>query len=261
MQIKSFIESKNFVNVITALILINAITLGMETDPGIMARYGDTLHMIDRIILMFFVVELALKLTVYRLNFFKGGWNWFDFIIVGISLIPASGSLAIFRTLRVLRVLRLLSVVPSMRRVISALLRAIPGMASIMSVLMIIYYVAAVFATQVFGKADSPELQEMFGTIGDSMFTLFQLMTLENWHDGIAVPTMAVFPFAWIFFVVFIVVTSFAVLNLFIGVIVDAMNIIHAEEDSSGDKKDPLQQEISELRAEIAGLRKDLMKQ
>ena len=165
--------------------------------------------------------------------------------------------MSVLRAFRIFRALRLLSVVPSMRRVISALFRAMPGMTAILSVLLVIYYVAAVLATHVFGHSQDATLESLFGSVGDSMFTLFQLMTLEGWRDGIAEPAMAVYPWSWVFFVVFIVVTSFAVLNLFIGVIVDAMNIIHEEEDrNEGMVLTP--DDIRQLRVEIADLRKAL---
>ncbi len=254
-RLKAFIEHRYFTTVITILILVNAVTLGLETDDALMARHAGLMHLIDQTILMIFVAELMLRLAAYRLNFFRSGWNWFDFIIIGISLVPATGALSVLRALRVFRVLRLLSVVPSLRRVVSALARAIPGMSAILSVLLVIYYVAAVLATHVFGHSQDPVLESLFGSVGKSMFTLFQLMTLEGWRDGIAAPTMAIYPWSWIFFVVFIVVTSFAVLNLFIGVIVDAMNIIHEEEDrDEGNVLTP--DDIHKLRHEIAELRK-----
>lgn len=256
-RLRAFIEHRNFTGFITALILMNAITLGLETDQVLMDRHGALLHVMDHAILAVFVLELALKLAVYRLNFFRVGWNWFDLIVIGVSLVPATGSLSILRALRVFRVLRLLSVVPSMRRVVSALFRAIPGMASIMSVLLVIYYVAAVLATHTFGHASDATLQALFGDVGSSMFTLFQLMTLEGWRSDVANPTMAIYPWSWIFFVVFITVTSFAVLNLFIGVIVDAMNIIH-EEEGRDHGETPLQADIRLLRLDIESLRREL---
>lgn len=258
--LQAILEHRYFTIFITGLILLNAALLGMETDDSLMAVYGDWFHRLDRLILGVFVAELGAKLVVYRLAFFRSGWNWFDLIVVGICFVPASGPLSVLRALRIFRVLRLLSVVPSLRRVISALLRAIPGMTSILSVLLIIYYVAAVLATHIFGHSDDAQLEALFGSIGKSMFTLFQIMTLEGWSDGIAQPAMAVYPWSWVFFVAFIIITSFAVLNLFIGVIVDAMNIIHEEEGrEKGDI--PLGSEIKLLRADIEELRQALAAQ
>lgn len=222
-RVSLFVEGSFFVKFITALIIINAVTLGMETNNALMERYGIFIQQLDRIILSVFVLELGLKFYAYRLSFFKSGWNIFDFLIVGIALVPASGPFAILRALRVLRILRLLSVVPQMRRVITAIAYSIPGMVSVISVLILIFYVASVLCTKLFGASTDVQMQEWFGSIGASAYTLFQIMTLESWSMGIVRPTMEIYPWAWAFFVPFIIVTSFAVLNLFIGIIVDAM--------------------------------------
>lgn len=262
-RIESLVAEKWFIHGITTLILINAVTLGLETDPAIMARYGGALHMMDQTILGLFVIEIGLKLFACGGRFFKNGWNIFDTAIIAISIMPATGAFAILRTLRVLRVLRLISTVPRLRRVISALLTAIPGMASVMMILLIIFYVSAVMTTQIFGMNPDPELQHYFGDIGNSMFTLFQIMTLEGWND-IAAAVLPQYPMAWIFFVVFITVASFAVLNLFIGIIVDAMNLMHDEEGDSRAHKDhseemallrKVHRDLTKLRAEVEELK------
>lgn len=242
-----FIEGSLCIKIITTLILINAVTLGLETNPQIMQDYGTIITAIDKVILGVFVVELSIKFYAYRLSFFKSGWNIFDFIIVGIALIPASGSLAILRALRILRVLRLISVVPQMRRVISAIAYSIPGMLSVISILSIIFYVAAVLSTKLFGAHPDPNMQEWFGTIGASAYTLFQIMTLESWSMGIVRPTMEIFPWAWLFFVPFIIITSFAVLNLFIGIMVDAM------QSSQTEPREQAKEEIKEFTKEEIG--------
>jgi voltage-gated sodium channel len=228
-QLQKIVESTKFQNFLIFLILFNAITLGLET-----TQFGkdnvNILHIIDTSILVFFSIELLLKLIVYRRDFFRSGWNWFDFIIVAISWAPTSGALSVLRAFRILRVLRLLSVVPQMRRVIGALGHSLPGMASVVGVLSIIFYVSAVLTTKIFGSHSDANMQEWFGSIGSSAYTLFQVMTLESWSMGIVRPTMELFPLSWVFFVPFIIITSFAVLNLFIGIIVDAMQIMHEEE-------------------------------
>ena len=243
-KVSEFVEGTLCVRFIITLILINAVTLGLETNAEFMDRHGELIYRIDNAILSVFVVEIALKLYAYRLSFFRSGWNVFDFLIVGIALVPANGALSILRALRILRVLRLLSVVPQMRRVISAIGYSIPGMLSVMSVLLLIFYVSAVLATKLFGTHPDPQMQEWFGTIGASAYTLFQIMTLESWSMGIVRPVMEFFPWAWLFFVPFIIVTSFAVLNLFIGIIVDAMQVSQ-EEPREQDK-----QEIKEFTKE-----------
>jgi voltage-gated sodium channel len=166
-----------------------------------------------------FVIEIGLRIVGRGAAFFKDPWSVFDFSVVAIALIPAGSEYAVLRALRVLRVLRLLSMVPQMRRVVSALLAAIPGLSSIILVLILVFYVFAVMATNIFGS-DHPE---WFGTIGHSMYTLFQIMTLESWSMGIVRPLMQTHPYAWAFFVPFILVATFTMLNLFIAIIVNAM--------------------------------------
>jgi voltage-gated sodium channel len=238
-RLSAFLESDRFTIAITALILLNAVTLGLETSATAMERFGGVLKVVDTIILLIFTIEIAAKLYVYRAGFFRSGWNIFDFLIVAIAWLPATNGLSILRALRILRVLRLLSVVPQMRRVIGAIGHAIPGMISVIGVLTLLFYISAVLATKLFGQHPDPNMQEWFGTIGASAYTLFQIMTLESWSMGVVRPTMELFPYAWVFFVPFIIVTSFAVLNLFIGIIVDAMQTAHAtEEEEAG--VDPL---------------------
>ncbi len=220
---------------IIALIIFNAALLGLQTDADFAARYGEFADRLDRLILSIFVFEILLRILAHGRNFFRYGWSWFDMAVVLLSFAPVSEGLSILRALRVLRLLRLLSVVPKMRRVIGGFFAAIPGMAGVVGVLSVVFYVSAVITTSVFGQAslatapptanaeDIQAVQEMFGTLASSFFTLFQLMTLEDWAGGIVKPTLAVFPQAMWFFAPYIVITSFAVLNLFIGIIVDAM--------------------------------------
>lgn len=253
-----FVESAPFRNTITGLILFNAVILGASTYPA-RPEWAAFLDIADRVIVYAFLVELILKLMAWRFNFFKSGWNWFDFIIVSISLIPAAGALTVLRALRVLRLFRLFSVLPEMRTVVEALGKAIPSMGAILTVLMLIFYVAAVMGSKLFSQSHP----EYFGDLGSSAFTLFQVMTLESWAMEVARPIIEVHPFAWVFFVAFIILTSFAVLNLFIAVIVDSLQSKHQEEDEARDDaahKDMMRltQEISSLKAEIEGLRVSL---
>ena len=236
-KLLNLIESNLFTFGITALILVNAITLGLETDQSITARYGGLLHWIDRIILVLFSLELLLKFYVYRFRFFRSGWNLFDLAIVAIAWAPTSGALTVLRALRILRVLRLISVVPQLRRVVSAIGHSIPGMVSVVGVLGLIFYVASVLATKLFGTYPDPNMQEWFGSIGASAYTLFQIMTLESWSMGVVRPTMELFPWAWSFFIPFIIITSFAVLNFFIGIIVDSMQIVQKQEETISDEE------------------------
>ena len=259
-KIANFVENPKVVAFIIVLILINAVTLGLETSPSAVAKYGKLLQVIDLAILIVFTVELVLKLVAYRLSFFRSGWNLFDLVIVVIAWMPSSGPFAILRALRILRVLRLLSVVPQMRRVIAAIGHSIPGMMSVVGVLCLLFYVSAVLTTKLFGQHPSPELQDWFGTIGASAYTLFQIMTLESWSMGIVRPVMAHYPLAWMFFVPFIVITSFAVLNLFIGIIVDAMQMVQQDSRSIDEDVQPVNTEqqlskhVQELESAVHSL-------
>ena len=253
-RVATLVEHRYFTGFITVLILINAVTLGLETDRDVMASIGRELHAFDTLILLIFTVELVLKFYGYRMSFFKSGWNWFDLIIVGIAWIPASGNLSVMRALRVLRVLRLISVVPQMRRVISAIGHSIPGMISVVGVLGLIFYVSSVLATRLFGTHPDPNMQEWFGSISASAYTLFQIMTLESWSMGVVRPTMELFPWAWSFFLPFIIITSFAVLNFFIGIIVDSMQIaqkLEAEEEGKQGDQPATRKDLEVLIAKI----------
>ena len=250
-----WVESTAVQNAIMVVIIINAISLGMEASGTFDGVYGTVLHAIDVFALSVFCVEIGLKLAHQKRRFFTTGWNVFDFTIVAIALIPASGPLAVLRALRVLRVLRLLSIIPSMRRVVDALVIAIPGMGSVFSIIALIFYVAAVLSTNLFGQT----FPEWFGSIGSSLYSLFQIMTLESWSMGIVRPVMEVHPWAWAFFVPFILITSFAVLNLFIGIMVDAMQSQHhEEEDLIREGNDTLHADLKLLHQEVASLRAEL---
>ncbi len=260
--VRGVVESRGFGITITAVIVINAITLGLETSPAAMRVAGPLLLAIDAVALWVFTIEIGLKVWVYRSRFFRDGWNLFDFAIVAIAWIPASGPLAVLRALRIIRVLRLVSVVPQMRAVVGALLKALPGMASILTVLMLVFYIGAVMATKLYG----PAFPDWFGTVGASMYSLFQIMTLESWSMGIVRPVMEVHPGAWLFFVPFIVVTSFTVLNLFIALIVNSMQSLQAETNQAlraeavvaHDEREALLDRIEILAREVRQLRESV---
>jgi voltage-gated sodium channel len=259
--IKGMVTSNWFQNFITTVIIINAVTLGLETSDYMMNNYGGVLTFIDQLALKIFILEILLKLYVYRFSFFKQGWNIFDFLIVGIALFPSSGALSVLRALRILRVLRLFSIVPKLRSVINALLDAIPGMFSIIGVLLLVFYIASVLSTKLFGAA----FPDWFGSIGKSMYSLFQIMTLESWSMGIVRPVLQQFPAAWLFFIPFIIITSFTVLNLFIAILVSATQSQHDAErkaemegmnKEAHDERSLIVSEVKSLRSEIEMLRK-----
>ncbi|MBD8877846.1 ion transporter [Roseibium polysiphoniae] len=256
-KLKALTGSREWELAIVGLIVINAITLGLETSTAATEALGGVLTGFDRFILMVFVVEISLRIVANGFRFFKDPWNLFDFIIVSIALVPTSGPFAVLRALRILRVLRLISVVPSLRRVIGGLVSALPGMGSIVVLMALVFYVFAVMATKLYGEA----FPEWFGNLGRSIYTLFQIMTLESWSMGIVRPVMEVFPNSWLFFVPFILCTAFTVLNLFIGIIVSAMQEEHehtADEDRKAihTEAEHILTEVRELRAEMAEFRR-----
>ena len=231
-------ESAGVRQFITAVILFNAVILGLETSDMAMAKVGLLIGFLDRMCLAIFVVELVLKLLVYRLRFFRDGWNIFDFAIVAVSLVPAAQSLSVLRSLRILRILRVVSVAPRLRRVVEGFITALPGMASVFLLMGIIFYIGSVISTQLF-SADFPQ---WFGSLAQSAYSLFQIMTLESWSMGIVRPVMEVYPYAWAFFVPFIMVTTFAVVNLLVGLIVNSMQDAHSEE--ADQKTDTYRDEV-----------------
>lgn len=250
--LRTLIESRRFEAAITVLIIINAITLGLETSPAVMARFGGVLTALDTAVLAVFVAELLARFVVYRTEFFRDPWRVFDFLVVAIALMPATGNLSVLRALRILRVLRLVSVVPSLRRVVGGLIAALPGMGSIVLLLGLVFYVFSVMATKLFAAT----FPEWFGTLGESAYSLFQIMTLESWSMGIVRPVMEVHPYSWLFFIPFIVLTSFAVLNLFIGIIVSAMQEEH--ESTASEERSAMQHEQELILSEIRSLRDEV---
>lgn len=262
-RIKAFVESRVLERVVMTLIIVNAVTLGLETSAWAMENFGGLLMVLDRAILSVFVIEIALRLAVYRLAFFRSAWNVFDFAVVAVALAPATATFSVLRALRVLRVLRMITIVPSLKRVVGALVGALPGMGSIVLLLGLLFYVFSVMATKLFAAS----FPEWFGNIAASAYTLFQVMTLESWSMGIVRPVMEVYPYAWAFFVPFILCTTFTMLNLFIGIVVNAMQTEHEdvvkeekrEEDAARaaaqESREVLAEEIRSLRAEIAELR------
>jgi voltage-gated sodium channel len=248
-DIERFMALSFIQNFLIVLIVVNAIILGVETNHEIMEAVGPELLAIDHFILWVFIAELALLIAARRLNFFKDPWCVFDFLVVIIAFVPATGSLSVLRALRVLRVLRLINKVRSMRTVVGALLSSLPGLGSVFSLILIIFYVSAVIATNMF-SADFPE---RFGSLSTSLYTLFQVMTLEGWSEEIARPVMEVFPSSWVFFIFFILSSTFIVVNLFVAVIVDSINSVRSAETS--DAGLVIEEEIRNLRNEISELK------
>lgn len=236
-------------NFILAVILFNAIILGLETSKEVMDQAGGLILLLDKICLAIFVVEIVAKLIARGWGFFKRGWNIFDFVIVAISLVPSAQGLSVLRAMRILRLLRVVSVAPSLRRVVEGLVNALPGMGSVFLLMGMLFYIGAVMATKLFGAS----FPEWFGTLGRSGYSLFQIMTLESWSMGIVRPVMEIYPYAWAFFVPFIMITTFAVVNLLVGLIVNSMQDAHQEENNerTDSYRDEVLHRLSDLEALI----------
>lgn len=241
-RLSHILEAPAFNMAILGVILFNAMLMGLETSPTIMARAGALIDLLDMLCLVIFVVELLAKLFAFGPRFFRSGWNIFDFIIVAIALMPSAHGLSVLRALRVLRVLRVISIAPSLRRVVEGFVTALPGMGSVFLLMAMIFYVAAVMATQLFGT----DFPEQFGDLGASALTLFQVMTLEGWAGDVVRPVMDQYPYAWMFFLPFILVTTFAVVNLLVGLIVNSM-----QEAAEADKKAAEDEQQQQLLARL----------
>ncbi|WP_170761058.1 ion transporter [Ruegeria lacuscaerulensis] len=239
-RLLTVIEAPSFGRFITGVIIFNAVLLGMETSPSLMESMGPLIVTLDSLCLAIFVVEIGMKLIATGRRFFTNGWNVFDFVIVGIALVPGGAGLSVLRALRILRVLRVISVAPRLRRVVEGFISALPGMASVFLLMAILFYIGAVISTKLFSQS----FPDWFGDLGLSAYTLFQIMTLESWSMGIVRPVMEVYPYAWLFFVPFIMVTTFAVVNLLVGLIVNSMQDAHHAEDEV--KTDAYRDEVLE---------------
>ena len=261
-QTKTIVLSQLFQNFIITIIILNGISMGLETSKSVMDSYGSIINAFDKVVITIFTIEIIMRIYVHRISFFKDGWSLFDFFIVAISLVPTSAGFEILRILRVLRLFRLITVVPQMRKIVIALVSVIPGMISIAGLLTLLFYIFAIMSVHLFGET----FPQWFGTLGESFYTLFQIMTLESWSMGIARPIMEVHPYAWVFFVPFIFIVTFIMINLIIAIVVDAMNEIKDLDNSAlieeiHTNDDNTQDEIKNLRDEIAELKTIILSQ
>lgn len=253
-KIARLVDSTRFQNAILAIILVNAATLGLETSKTMTDSFGLAIKIVDRICLAIFVAELLLKFYARRGAFFTNGWTMFDFVIVAASLIPGASNVSVLRAARVLRVLRVVSAAPRMRRVVEGLVLALPGIGSVFLLMGIVFYIGSVMATNLFGDA----FPDWFGTLARSGYSLFQIMTLESWSMGIVRPVMEVYPFAWMFFVPFILVTTFAVVNLLVGLMVNSMQDAHESDvdEQTGDYRKEVMARLDQIQAQLDAVNK-----
>lgn len=248
-----------FTWIITVLILINAVIVGLETYPGIYNKHASTFHIIDRIVLWLFTIEIVIKLVAARptFHYFKDGWNIFDFIIVASGHVFVGNQfMTVLRILRVLRIFRTVSVIPTLRRLVNALILTLPSLGTILILMMIVFYIYSVIGTILYRDVAA----DYFGTLEHTALTLFQMVTLESWASGVMRPVMQQAPYSWIYFVTFILVGTFIVLNLFVGAIVNNLQRVEAEEREleEGNGNDQIKQEIILLRKEFIELKEML---
>lgn len=221
-KLRIFIESRKVTNFILYVIIFNSIILGLLTDSALCAKFGNLMHYSCNICVIIFSIEIFIKLYVYKKEFFKDGWNNFDFILVAMSWIPTGGvfsSFRAFRVLRALRALRLVTRLEKLRLIVQAIIESIPNVGWASLLLLLLFYIFSIMGTTMFSQA----FPEFFGTIAKSMFSLFQIMTLESWSMGIARPVIEQFPMAWVYFVSFILTSSFIVMNVIVGIVVNAI--------------------------------------
>ncbi len=265
-KLKLFIEHKWFQNTIMFFIMLNSIQLGLQTSAAVNEAIGPFLNTFDRVCLGIFVVELVLKLIVYRSSFFKDGFNIFDMFIVVVSLLSDLALFSVFRmfrtfrvlrSLRNLRALRMITGVGKLNIIITAIGKSIPSIAWTSLLLGIIYYVFAVMGTTLFGES----FPQWFGNIGRSMYTLFQVMTLESWSMGISRPVMEAFPWAWVYFVPFVLISAFVMMNVVVGIVVNTISEATGEnENHKTDIIDPNEKPstAAQLKAEIHALKEQI---
>ena len=264
-SLKKIVEGKVFQGIILFVIIFNAIIMGIETIRNLSADAQFALATINTLCLCVFVVEIIVKLLAYGLDYFKDPWNWFDIIIVSVSMISGLSFMSAFRAVRVLRVLKslkalrgtkLIGHVKKLQNIIDAIVKSIPSIGWTGVLLLLIYYIFALIGVNLFGEA----FPDWFGTIGKAMYTLFQVMTLESWSMGISRPVMAEFSYAWAYFVPFVLLSSFVVMNVVVGIVVNAIDEVNAESAAEAAKEAEAQAPVSneELVKEMRSLKEQL---
>ena len=255
-KIKNLVENRVFQIAILGVICLNALVFGVQTSSSARHFCGWWLNRIDGFCLVVFTVELALKIVAYNRRFCRDPWNVFDFIVVAVSFVPDCGMFSSIRLFRILRVFKLVSGIRHMRIILGAIVKSIRGILWTGSLLVLIYYVYGILGTHLFGAA----FEDWFGSLGKSVYSLFQIMTLESWSMGIARPVIAVYPYAWIYFVSYILLSSFLVMNVVVGIVLNSITeCCKAEEPQV--KVSSLKEELSKLKEQIAAVEAALEKE
>lgn len=240
---------------IIALILGNGVLLGLGTFPPLEQQYGDLLHLGNQIVLAVFIIEALMKMIAVapRVDmYFRDGWNVFDFLVIVFSLVPATGEFAmIARMARLLRVLRLISAIRELRLIVAALVRSIPSVGHVMLLMSILVYIYAIIGYQLFHEHDPTHWRNL----GTSVLTLFNIITLEGW-TVILDNAMQLHTWAWLYFVSYVIIGTFVVINLFIAIIIN--NLDEAKDERLRELEPPVSREelLRELRSTQDALRR-----
>lgn len=257
------VHHRYFTNAIIVLILINTVIIGLETYPAVYDRLHEFLYLIDKIILWIFTLEVLLKLIASKptLRFFRDNWNIFDLLIIAAShLLAGAQFVTVLRIIRILRVLRTVSVIPSLKKLINALLLTLPSLGTIMLLMSLIFYIFGVIGTTLYRNI----MPEYFGSFHTTLLTLFQVVTLESWASGVMRPLLAEAPSSWLYFVSFVLVGTFVIFNLFVGVIVsnvDKANEEESEQVEGGKPEAQLERDLAAVRGELAEIKQLLQRQ
>ena len=257
---RRIVKHRLFERVIIAVIIVNGVLLGLATSHTIERNFGAWIHLFFQVSLAAFIVEALLKMTASRplvLGYFKDGWNVFDFLIIVFALIPATGNLAIVvRLARLLRVLRLISAIKELRLIVAALVRSIPSVGHVIGLMSIIVYIYAIIGYYLFSDHDP----ENWRNLGIALLTLFNIITLEGWTN-VMYTAMELHPLTWIYFVSFVIVGTFVVINLFIAIIINNLDNAKLEALKKLERpvtRDELLREIRAAQATLSRLERRL---
>lgn len=254
--LRKLIENKWFQLGILGVICLNALVFGVQTSVWARNTCGKFLNGIDSLCLVIFTIELALKIVVYNRRFCMDPWNILDFIVVAVSFVPDCGMFSSVRLFRILRIFKLISGIRHMRIILAAIVKSVKGILWTGSLLVLIYYVYGILGTHLFGAT----FQDWFGNLGKSVYSLFQIMTLESWSMGIARPVIAVYPYAWVYFVSYILMSSFLVMNVVVGIVLNSITEC-CQAEVSEPKKSSLKEELEKLKKQISVVEAELEKE
>ncbi len=247
---RAIAESPVFRNAVLVVIILNAVLIGLETSSRMMASAGGLLDTLGMLVQVAFVAEILIRIAAFGTRpwrFFLDGWNVFDFSVVALSLLPAAGPFAtVARLARVLRVARVISSMPELRLIIGTMLRSIPSMGHVVTMLGILMYIYGVLGFHLFAQVDP----QRWGSLVRAVETLFIILTLEGWVE-VYEKSAAATPWAWVFYASYIVIAVFVVINLFIAVVINNLEATRKEEAAAGDGAANALQEIERLRAQV----------